>query len=151
MTVKIEGETDKRMVDVLSRKPVIFHTFIRRLKFDQVPSGKEADWLRSLYQEKDIRFEQLINKNTLDAFVPNFPPHDAPIREQSIKIPQASKCKIFFEVFFKRFEKLCLRYVLFLGVHNFTCLPLLSYKPYDVFNTGSLYRPSCAFYLPISR
>ena len=95
MTVKIEGETDKRMGDVLSQKPVIFHTFIRRLKFDDVPADKEADWLRSLYQEKDKRFEQLKNKNSLDGFVPSFPPSDTPVKAQSIKLPRASKCENF--------------------------------------------------------
>ena len=94
MTVKLAGDTDRKMSEVIARKPVVFHCFIRRIRPEVVPEGAEADWLRDLYQEKDKRFQILKETDTLDNYVPSFPAAGTIAKEQKLPKPVLSKCEL---------------------------------------------------------
>jgi len=96
MTVKLVGDTDRKMSEVIARKPVVFHCFIRRIRPEVVPEGAEADWLRDLYQEKDKRFQILKETDTLDNYVPSFPAAGTVAKEQKLPKPVLSKYMYWF-------------------------------------------------------
>lgn len=94
MTIQLDGNTDRKMTEVIARRPITFHCFLRRIDPHTVPKDGEAEWLRKLYQEKDARFDMLLNNNTLDSYTPKFPPSSTPVKEQKLSTPTGSKCKI---------------------------------------------------------
>ena len=73
------------MTYLLSLNPVEFTVFIKRRQVSDIPVGHEADWLREIYQEKDIRFEKML-KNDLDQILSNE-------KVQSLEVPHYSKRK----------------------------------------------------------
>jgi hypothetical protein len=96
MTVQLEGNIDRKMTQVIARKPITFHCFIRRLDPSIVPDGNEANWLRDLYQEKDRRFKVLLENSNLDGYKPKFPSESDHVKEQFITQPIQPKSKFDF-------------------------------------------------------
>lgn len=99
MTIQLDGNTDRKMTEVIARRPITFHCFLRRIDPHTVPKDGEAEWLRKLYQEKDARFDMLLNNNTLDSYTPKFPPSSTPVKEQKLSTPTGSKYMYLFWFF----------------------------------------------------
>ena len=70
MTIQQQNNENRSMTYLLSLNPVEFTVFIKRRQVSDIPVGQEADWLREIYQEKDIRFEKML-KNDLDQILSN--------------------------------------------------------------------------------
>ena len=86
------------MTEIIAGRPITFHCFIRRITSDLVPEGTESDWLRTLYQEKDKRFELLLKNNSLENYTPQFPPNANIVKEQKLDVPKGSTCKFYSSV-----------------------------------------------------
>ena len=54
------------MTYLLALNPVEFTVFIKRRQVADIPVGGEADWLREVYQEKDKRFENMLEMPSLN-------------------------------------------------------------------------------------
>ena len=85
MTIQQQRNENKTMAELLSLSPVEFTVYIRRISVDQVPTEREAEWLRELYQRKDSRFKQLLNGAGDGEIVDN-------AKRQVLDVPINSKC-----------------------------------------------------------
>ena len=87
MTIQQQRNENRSMLDLLNFRPVTFTVFIKRIPLDAVPVDNEANWLRENYQEKDRRFQLILNGQ--EDQLPG-------VKEQFLPKPNANKCKFNF-------------------------------------------------------
>ena len=83
MTIQQQNNENQSMTYLLALNPVEFTVFIKRRQVADIPVGGEADWLREVYQEKDKRFENMLN-NDLEKIMKNE-------KVQTLDVPKNSK------------------------------------------------------------